>query len=69
MFDRNRLRAQMVLKNVSTKKLCEDLQINESTFYRKLQNDGSFSRQEIALIIKLLDIEHPEEIFFASELA
>lgn len=69
MFDGNRLKAQMVLKNVSTKKLCEALQINESTFYRKMQNDGSFNRQEIATIIRLLDIEHPEDIFFTNELA
>ena len=69
MFNRRLLESQMVLKGMNVNKLSEALGINESTFYRKLKNDGDFNRSEINTIIKLLDIEDPEPIFFAEELA
>ena len=69
MFDRNRLKAQMVLNGVTAKQLCEALDIDESTFYRKLKNNGQFTREEIATMIKVLKIENPSEIFFINELA
>lgn len=65
MFDRRRLQAQMVLKGINAKKLSEALGINESTFYRKMNNDGDFSRQEINTIVEVLEIENPVDIFFA----
>ncbi|MBR3308986.1 MAG: helix-turn-helix domain-containing protein [Lachnospiraceae bacterium] len=69
MFNQNKLRAQMVLKGMSAKDLSKALSINESTFYRKLQNDGCFTRQEINTMIQVLEIEDPADIFFAPELA
>lgn len=69
MFNRRLLESQMVLKGMNVNKLSEALGINASTFYRKLKNDGDFNRSEINTIIKLLDIEDPEPIFFAEELA
>lgn len=65
MFNRRRLQAQMVLKDINAKKLSEALGINESTFYRKMNNDGDFSRQEINTIVEVLEIENPVDIFFA----
>lgn len=65
MFNRRRLQAQMVLKGINAKKLSEALGINESTFYRKMNNDGDFSRQEINTIVEVLEIENPVDIFFA----
>lgn len=69
MFDRNRFRAQMALRNVTHKRLAEVLRIDESTLYRKINNDGSFTRDEINKIIEFLKIEDPASIFFATELA
>ena len=39
MFSANRLKAQMALKGITAKELAKSLDINESTFYRKLRND------------------------------
>ena len=69
MFNRRLLESKMVLKGINVKKLSEALGINESTFYRKLKNDGDFNRSEINTIINVLEIEDPESIFFAEELA
>ena len=69
MFNENKLRAQMVLKGMSARDVSKVLDINEATFYRKLRNDGSFTRQEINTMIDVLEIEDPADIFFAPELA
>lgn len=69
MFDRKKFQAQMVLMGLNAKELSARLGINESTLYRKLNNDGDFSREEIGKLIKILNIEKPVDIFFAEELA
>lgn len=69
MFDRKRLQAQMVLKGITGKELATKMGINEGTLYRKMGNDGDFSRSEIQKIMDILGIENPETIFFAKELA
>lgn len=69
MFHKNKLKAQMALLGVTGKELAKALDINEATFYRKVQRDGDFTRKEINIIIQVLKIENPEEIFFADELA
>ena len=69
MFDKNRFRAQLALRGVTHRRLAEKLGIDESTLYRKIVNDGCFTRDEINTIIDFLMIEDPTSIFFASELA
>ena len=68
MFDERRLRAQLVLKGMTIKELAEKLNMNESTFHRKMKADGSFSREEINSMIEILEIEDPMAIFFADQL-
>lgn len=69
MFDKRALQAQMVLKGINAKELSDALGINESTFYRKLNNNGDFSRAEIAKITEVLELENPINIFFADNSA
>ena len=69
MFDKRKFLAQMTLRGVSKKKLADKLVINEITLYRKINNDGYFTRKEINTMIDVLAIENPAEIFFADELA
>lgn len=69
MFDKRALQAQMVLKGINAKELSDALGINESTFYRKLNNAGDFSRAEIAKITEVLELENPISIFFADNSA
>ena len=69
MFDKRKFLAQITLRDVSKKELAEKLGINEQTLYRKINNDGFFTRKEINTMINFLAIENPAEIFFADELA
>ena len=69
MFDRRKLQAQMVLKGYNVSQVAEMLGINSATMYRKLGNDGDFSRTEINQLIDILDIEDIRGIFFAPSVA
>lgn len=69
MFDKNRFRAQMALAGITSKELAQKLGIDESTLYRKINNSGSFTRDEINKMIQILHITDPQRIFFAEELA
>lgn len=65
MFNRNEFRAQIARAGKTNKEVAEYLGIDESTLYRKVQNNGSFTREEINKMILFLSIEQPEMIFFA----
>lgn len=69
MFDERRFRAQLVLADISMKELSNILKINESTLYRKIKQDGAFTRDEINTMIDVLHIENPKDIFFTEKLA
>lgn len=66
MFNKNEFKAQLVRQDMTMKELAMFLGIDESTLYRKIQDDGRFTRQEINAMIERLEIENPQEIFFAS---
>ena len=65
MFNGKKLRAAMVMADKSVKDVCDVLKIKPSTFYRKMERDGDFTREEISILVKELNIEDPAEIFFA----
>lgn len=67
MFRANLLKAKLVEKGLSAYALCDELGINEATFYRKMARDGSFSRREIEEIVDILTLSPKEKdnIFFA----
>lgn len=69
MFNKNLLKAQIVAAGMTSKKLAERLEMNESTFYRKMNDDGNFTRSEINRMIDILNIQDPSAIFFAEHLA
>ena len=69
MFDKKKFKSQLVLAGISAKELAEKLGINESTLYRKINEDGRFTRKEINDMISILHIVDAKEIFFAEKLA
>ena len=69
MFNIAEFKAQMARKNLSGRDVAKALGINEATFYRKLRDDGRFTRGEIDTLIQVMDIANPSDIFFAQELA
>lgn len=65
MFEKRKLQAQMVLRGINAAEISQAIGINESTFYRKLNNNGDFSRAEIEKMVEVLKIDNPLEIFFS----
>ena len=51
MFDKRKLQAVMLLKGKKVEDISKVLGVNESTIYRKLNNDGDFSRSEIEKLV------------------
>ena len=65
MFNETEFKVQVIRAHKTNKEIAEFLGIDESTLWRKLQNNGSFTREEISKLILLPDIEDPKAIFFA----
>lgn len=66
MFNYNKLKAKMMLADKKPEDLSAALGINISTFYRKANNNGNFTRNEIVIISQFLNLCDTEmqEIFF-----
>ena len=64
MFDKRKFLAQMTLIGVTYEQVARHLGINRITLARKIDNNGSFTREEIFKLIEFLHIENPAEIFF-----
>lgn len=69
MFNERKFRAQVVLAGVTMGDVAKELNIDESTLYRKIKMNGAFTREEMAKLIKFLHMEKPIEIFFDEKLA
>lgn len=69
MFNKLEFNAQIARKGMLKKDIAKALGIDVSTLYRKMEKDGDFSREEMSILIELLGIEDPKEIFFADGLA
>lgn len=66
MFDKNKFKASIVAEGKTVGDVANELGMNESTLYRKISNDGNFTRQEIQDLIRILKIKNPFEIFFTA---
>ena len=68
MFNKLEFNAQIARKGLRRIDVAKALNIDPSTLYRKIENDGDFDRDQINTLISLLGIEDPKPIFFADEL-
>jgi predicted transcriptional regulator len=68
MFNKLEFNAQIARKGLRKMDVAKALNIDVSTLYRKVENDGDFDRDQINTLIDLLDIKDPKPIFFADGL-
>lgn len=59
----NLLKAEIVKNGMTQKELCKKINMAQSTFTRKIKK-GVFNTDDIKKIILVLNLEHPEQIFF-----
>lgn len=62
----NKIRGMMAEKNITGEQLAKALNIAPKTFYDKMKK-GVFGTNEAEIMIKILDIKEPCEIFFAKQ--
>lgn len=65
MFNEREFNAQLARKGIKKTELAEYLGMTYTSLYRKIKEDGKFTREELAKIIDYLGIEDPTSIFFA----
>lgn len=65
MFNEREFNAQLARKGIKKTELAEHLGMTYTSLYRKIKEDGKFTREELAKIIDFLGIEDPTSIFFA----
>lgn len=66
MINVNKLKGLISENDLSQRKLADMLGMSETTFYTKMKK-GVFDSDEMEEMIKILKIENPVEIFFASQ--
>ncbi|OUQ13135.1 hypothetical protein B5E84_17950 [Lachnoclostridium sp. An14] len=63
-MDKEKLEKEMKERGVSKEKMCQELGISRSAFYRKCRGMSQFTLEEIQAIVKILHLESPVDIFF-----
>lgn len=68
-MNRYKLEYEMKSKGVTIEKLCKDLNISRSAFYRKCRGKSEFTQGEIQSIMNYLHLDTPMGIFFEEEVS
>lgn len=66
-MDRFLLEYEMKRRGITVLKLCDDLHISRTAFYRKTHGISEFTLSEIKAICDYLELDSPMGIFFSSE--
>jgi len=68
-MDRFKLEYEMKIRGVTVQKLCADLHMSRSAFYRKTHGLSEFTRAEMIAIVNYLGLDSPMPIFFAEKVS
>lgn len=65
MFDKEALKRAIENSGRTAKDIASEIGIDESTFYRKINDNGRFNREEIGKIAAIFGMPAAMAIFFA----
>lgn len=68
MFDKLKFKSLVVLRGLTMQQVASMIDIDITTLYRKMNGESDFFRKEIDILCKGLNIDNPQEIFFASDI-
>lgn len=68
-MDRFKLEYEMKNRGVTVEKMCADIGMSRSAFYRKCRGISEFTITEIQKIVDYLGLETPMGIFFADKVS
>lgn len=66
MIDVNKLKGKIVEKGFTGQDIAKIIGKTPKTYYQKMKK-GVFDSDEIAAMVRVLEIENPAEIFFANK--
>jgi transcriptional regulator with XRE-family HTH domain len=69
VLDKYKLEYEMKSKGVTVDKLCKDLKISRSAYYRKMSGKTQFTLEEIQQIVEYLGLDSPMGIFFTEKVS
>lgn len=66
-----KLKAAMVLKDLSAEAVCAEIGISKSAWFRKISGESEFTQGEICKLRELLDLDDHQtaDIFFSPEVS
>ena len=68
-MDRYKLEYEMKRRGVTVGKMCEDIGMRRSAFYRKCRGKTEFTLSDIQKIVEYLGLESPMGIFFTEKVS
>lgn len=68
-MNRYKLEYEMKSRGVTIEKMCNDLKISRSAFYRKCRGLSEFTQGEIQRIVDYLGLDTPMGIFFTDKVS
>lgn len=68
-MNKYKLEYEMKSRGVTIEKLCSDIGMSRSAFYRKCKGLSEFTQREIQTIVDYLDLKSPMGIFFEEKVS
>lgn len=68
-MDKYKLEYEMKSRGITIGKLCNELNISRSAFYRKCNGISEFTQSEIQSIVDYIGLDSPMGIFFAEKVS
>ena len=68
-MDAIRLEYEMKKKGYNVERLCKELGMSKSAYYRKLRGASEFTQSEIQRIVEVLGLVSPMGIFFVEKVS
>lgn len=68
-MDKEKLEKAMKQAGISKARMCEELGISRSAFYRKCRGASQFTLEEIQAIVDILNLTSPMDIFFGTKVS
>lgn len=68
-MDKYKLEYEMKSRGITIEKLCADIHMSRSAFYRKCNGLSQFTQGEIQSIVDYIGLDSPMGIFFAEKVS
>ncbi len=68
-MDKYKLEYEMKSRGITIKKMCADIHMSRSGFYRKCNGITQFTQGEIQAIVDYIGLDSPMGIFFAEKVS